>query len=632
MAIPEHFLVELRSRIGLADLIGRRVKLVKRGREYSGLCPFHNEKSPSFTVNEDKDFYHCFGCSAHGNAINFVMNTEGLSFPEAVERLAAEAGMDVPRSAPRDHEAEARRKDLYDVMQSAADYFEGQLAGLAGQDAREYIKGRSLTAATAGRFHMGYAPDGRDRLKQTLLNRDITEAQLIEGGLLIKPEDGGDSYDRFRNRLMFPITDPQGRVVAFGGRALGDQRAKYLNSPETPIFHKGNLLYNLSNARKPARDGDCLVVVEGYMDVIALDQAGLPFAVAPLGTAVTEQQMTAMWRLVAEPSLCFDGDAAGQRAAQRTAERALPLLKPGHSLRFLTLPEGEDPDSLVRNKGTDAFTELLQKGAPLSEMLWRMQAHGRHLETPEQWAGLRADMRDMVRQISDTTVRSYYGEHFKQRLETAFAPARQTSGGPFGPAGRGRDRGRNGGRNSGGWSGQSLYAPPLPAHKGLGRGRDADTQPRERMLIAALLNHPDLIHEVFEDVGELHLSSPELDNIRAAIIEKATSGVPLDLEGLRNNLQYGGTANAASRLIAELTGPGIAKLEPFARSDATLARVKKDWTSVFRRHRLEDLRQDLRQAEDNFGRDMTDATQARFLALKAAVDEATAEAASFEDS
>ncbi|MBT3533698.1 MAG: DNA primase [Rhodospirillaceae bacterium] len=625
MAIPEHFLAELRSRIGLADLVGRRVKLVKRGREHTGLCPFHNEKSPSFTVNEDKGFYHCFGCSAHGGAIDFVMNTEGLSFPEAVERLAAEAGLEVPRSQPRDREAEERRKNLYDVMQIAADWFEGQLAGMAGLDARDYWQGRGLSAETIGRFHLGLAPDGRDRMKRTLLDRGLDEAQLIEGGLLIKPEDGGDSYDRFRNRLMFPIADAQGRVVAFGGRALGEQRAKYLNSPETPIFHKGDLLYNLANARKPARDGDVLVVVEGYMDVIALDQAGLPFAVAPLGTAVTEQQMGAMWRLVAEPALCFDGDAAGQRAAQRAAERALPLLQPGHSLRFVALPEGEDPDSLVQSKGAEAFTELLQQGAPLSEMLWRMQVQSRNLETPEQWAGLRKDMRDLVRQISDGTVRAYYGEHFKKRLETAFAPAQRYSGNK---AGNDNGFGR---RNRPGWRRGPIYAPPIPAHKGLGRGQDADSVPRERLLIAALLNHPDLIHEVFEDVGQLHLSSPELDNIRQAIIEKATSGVPLDLDGLKDNLQFGGPANAASRLIAELTGPGIAKLEPFARPDATLTLVKKDWTSIFRRHRLEDLRRDLRQAEDDFGRDMTDERQARFLALKAAVDEATAEAASFED-
>ena len=623
MAIPEHFLAELRSRIGLVDLVGRRVKLIRRGREHTGLCPFHNEKTPSFTVNEDKGFYHCFGCSAHGGAIDFVMATEGLTFPEAVERLAAEAGMEVPRSAPRDVEAEARRKSLYDVMQIAADWFEGQLAGMAGPGARDYLQGRGLTAATIARFHLGLAPEQRDLMKRTLIARGIEEAQLIEAGLLIAPEDGGDSYDRFRNRLMFPITDARGRVVAFGGRALGEQRAKYLNSPETPIFHKGDLLYNLDNARKPARDGDRLVVVEGYMDVIALDQAGLPYAVAPLGTALTEHQMTALWRLVAEPLLCFDGDAAGQRAAHRAAERALPLLQPGHSLKFVSLPEGQDPDSLIRAKGTAEFSALLGEALPLSEVLWRLQVQDKNLETPEQRAGLRKDLRNLVAEISDNTIRAYYGDYFKERLQAAFAPAQSAT------AGASRRFAR---QDRPGWRGRPLFATPIAAQRGLGRGWKADTYRRERLLIAVLLNHPELIHEVFEDVGELHLSSPELDNIRRSIIEKATSGVPLDLEGLRNNLHSGGMVEATTKLISELTGPGIAHLDPLARPDTTLAQVVKDWTNVFRWHRLEDLRREFEAAEVNLGREMTDENLARFSDLQEAFKAAEAEAIRLEDS
>jgi DNA primase len=635
MAIPEHFLAELRDRVGLVDLVGRRVKLVKRGREHTGLCPFHNEKTPSFTVNEDKGFYHCFGCQAHGGAIDFVIATEGLSFPEAVERLAAEAGMDVPRSAPRDREAEERRKSLYDVMQIAADWFEGQLIGMAGAGAREYLQGRALTEASIARFHLGYAPEQRDLMKRTLLARGIEEGQLIEAGLLIAPEDGGDSYDRFRNRLMFPITDTRDRIVAFGGRALGEQRAKYLNSPETPIFHKGDLLYNLANARKPARDDDRLVVVEGYMDVIALDQAGLSCAVAPLGTALTENQMTASWRLVAEPALCFDGDAAGQRAAHRAALRALPLLQPGHSLQFVALPEGEDPDSLVRGKGSAAFMDLLAAAVPLSEMLWRMQVQGKNLETPEQLAGLRKDLRNLVGEIGDATVRAYYGEHFKARLQTAFAPApaasrQQGRGGDFARRGGGGGRGGRGDLG-GGWRRGALYSPPIPAHRGLGRGINADSVPRERLLIAALLNHPELIHEVFEDLSELRLSSPELDKIRKAMMQKATSGAPLDLEGLSDNLHNDGMAGATVRVVEELTGPGIAMLDPFARPDATLEQAAIGWTGVFRWHRLEDLRRDLKEAEEDFGRDMTDEKQSRFFALQNAVAAATTEAIGTED-
>jgi len=338
--------------------------------------------------------------------------------------------------------------------------------------------------------------------------------------------------------------------------------------------------------------------------------------------------MAGLWRLVAEPALCFDGDAAGQRAAHRAAERALPLLQPGHSLKFIALPAGEDPDSLVRAKGTAAFTDLLAAAVPLSETLWRMQVEGKNLETPEQRAGLRKDLRAVVGEIADGTVRTYYGDHFKDRLEKAFAPSqgrRQSRAeGGFNRAGYNRNWRPGSGR-------RPLYAPPIPAHRGLGQGRDADTSSRERLLIAALLNHPDLIHEVFEEVGELRLSSPALDNIRTVIIEKATSGVPLDLEGLRNNFLSGGMADAATRLIAELTGPGIAHLDPLARPDTTLARAIKDWTSVFRWHRLEDLRRDLKAAEDDLGRDMTDEKQTRFLALKEAVDVATAEAVGFDD-
>ena len=625
MAIPEHFLAELRSRIGLVDLVGRRVKLIKRGREHTGLCPFHSEKTPSFTVNEGKGFYHCFGCSAHGGAIDFVINTEGLSFPEAVERLAGEAGLEVPRFAPRDQAAEARRKSLYDVTQIAADWFEGQLHGMAGAGARDYVQGRGLTPASTGRFHLGYAPEQRDLMKRTLLSRGIEEAQLIEAGLLIVPEDGGDSYDRFRNRLIFPITDSRDRIVAFGGRALGTQRAKYVNSPETPIFHKGDLLYNLATARGPARDDDRLIVVEGYMDVIALDQVGLSCAVAPLGTALTEMQMAAAWRLVAEPVLCFDGDVAGQRAAHRVALRALPLLQPGHSLRFIALPAGEDPDSLLRSKGRAAFMDLLAGAVPLSEMLWRLQVQGKNLDTPEQRAGLRKELRELVSQVGDSTVRAYYGEHFKARLQSAFAPSRS------GPSYQGRGWGGIRGREKAGWRRGLAYFPPIPAHRGLGRGKDVDSFARERLLIAALLNHPDLIHKVFEEFSKLRLSNPELDNIRKAIIEKATSKAPLDLEGLRNNLQGGEIANASIRLVEELTGTGIAHLDPFARPGAAIDQVVKDWSNVFRWHRLDEMRRELKDAEDELGRDLTDEKQGRFFALRDAVAAATAEAVGLEE-
>ena len=360
MAFPPEFLDEIRARVPLAGVVGRRVKLAKRGREHSGLCPFHNEKTPSFTVSEDKGFYHCFGCGAHGDALGFVMRMEGLSFPEAVERLAGEAGLRVPQASPEERAAARRRADLYDVVEAAAAWFEERLAGSEGAEARAYLESRGLRRETVTSFRLGYAPDRRGMLRAALNARGLDNAQLAEAGLIKLPEapqdapdaaSAGAPRDYFLNRIIFPITDRRGRAIAFGGRALGESRAKYLNSPETPLFHKGRVLYNQARARQAAHDTGELIVCEGYMDVIALGQAGFPAAVAPLGTAITEQQIAVLWRLADEPVLCLDGDQAGRRAGFRAAERALGLLKPGRSLRFAALPEGEDPDSLVRGQG-----------------------------------------------------------------------------------------------------------------------------------------------------------------------------------------------------------------------------------------------------------------------------------------
>jgi DNA primase len=613
MAVPQSFIEELKSRIGLADLVGRRVRLTRRGREHTGLCPFHNEKTPSFTLNEDKGFYHCFGCGAHGNAIDFVMQTEGLSFPEALEKLAGEAGMQVPRSAPGDREREQRRRGLYEVMETAAEWFESQLAGIAGDGARQYIEGRGLTPATVKRFRLGYAPERRDALKSALLSRGFEEKVAIEAGMLIAPEDGGESYDRFRHRLMFPIADRRGKVVAFGGRALGEQRAKYLNSPETPLFHKGRLLYNMALAREAVHAAGSVIVTEGYMDVIALDQAGFGHAVAPLGTALTEDQMAELWRIAPEPLLCFDGDAAGRRAAWRAAERALPLLKPGHSLRFVELPAGEDPDSLVRGQGAAVFAGLLEGALPLWRVIWRHVTEGRDLDTPERRAGLRQELRDIVRRIADSTVRGYYGEQFRAELERAF------------PAGPAKAAAIAGGRGRAGWRAGGQRR--LTARAALGSGGEASPRRREMLLVAALLNHPELVHHVFDDLEQLRLASADLDNIVRGIIKSASSGAPLDLEALKNDF----SDSAVARKIEELTGPGIANLDPFARPETPLERVREDWISVFKLHRLDDLRRDLLAVQKDLEQDMTDANFERLAALKEAVARAEAEAGDLRD-
>jgi len=429
MAFPAQFIDEVRARIGLADVVGRRVKLVRRGREHSGLCPFHNEKSPSFTLNEDKGFFHCFGCGKHGSVFDFVMETEGLNFPEAVEKLALEAGLQIPEQSPQAAARAEAQAGLYDVMELAAKWFQEQLGAEAGQGARTYLRDRGVGRQAMDGFRMGYAPESRNALKQYLLARQVKEADIVEAGLIIKPEDGGDSYDRFRNRLMFPITDRRDRVIAFGGRALGDARAKYLNSPETPLFHKGRILYNFAQSRPHVRESGKVIVAEGYMDVIALAEGGFPYAVAPLGTAVTEDQLQELWKLAAEPVFCLDGDRAGWSAAIRAAERALPILKPGYSLRFALLPEGEDPDTLVRGKGPEALQQILDDALPLSEVIWRKHADGQALETPERRAGFKGELLSTARTIKDETVRDYYFQYFNERMEKSFGGAGRASGG-----------------------------------------------------------------------------------------------------------------------------------------------------------------------------------------------------------
>lgn len=421
MAFPSAFLDELKARLSIVQIVSRNVRLKRAGRgEFTGLCPFHNEKTPSFTVSEDKGFYHCFGCGAHGSAIDYVVETEGLGFAEAVEKLAGEAGMEVPQQSRAEAERARQAAGLQDAVEAACSFYESRLQGRDGADGLAYLHRRGLTDRTIRRFRLGWAPGGWRNLKQFLMNEGFSEQTLLDAGLLKKPDDDKDSFDFFRERVMFPVADRRGRIVAFGGRILGDGAAKYINSPDSDLFSKGRLLFNLSGARQPARDQDQLVVVEGYMDVIALAHAGFGQAVAPLGTAVTEDQIREMWRLVPEPVLCFDGDNAGRRAALRAAERAWPLLTPGQSLRFCFLPDGEDPDSLVRGQGRQAFDAVLRDSLPLADFIWRSLLDAQPLETPEQKAAFRAELDERVLQIGEKRVQDAYREEFDQRLKQQF--------------------------------------------------------------------------------------------------------------------------------------------------------------------------------------------------------------------
>ncbi len=608
MGFPTAFLDELRNRLPLSDLVGRRVRLVKRGREHSGLCPFHNEKSPSFTVSDDKGFYHCFGCGAHGDVIKFAMETEGLSFPEAVERLAGEAGLEVPRESPEARQRAERAATLYDVLEAAARWYEEQLAAAKGEEARGYLKGRGLDQACRKRFRLGFAPDERGLLRKALHAKGIDDEKLIAAGLMKKGEDGS-LRDYFFNRVMIPITDRRGRIIAFGGRALGESPAKYLNSPDTDLFHKGRVLYNLAGARQAmsAKSGSGearLVVVEGYMDVIALADNGFPGAVAPLGTAVTEEQIQELWKLSDEPILCLDGDNAGLRAALRAAERALPLLRPGRALRFAFLPKGEDPDSLVRGAGAQALAAILEGSESLFEALWRVRQADFDLSDPNQKARFTSEFRRTLETIKDPDVKQAYTDALFERL---------------------RSRPRTGGRGRGGWSPSRREEPArrvlditgrmasdIAANaRGYKSAVDANLRRRQEMLLLSVaINHPGLLDEIAERLASLAFASADLERLKSALLDAFAEEPGLDREGLQCHLSDQGY----SGLLEALTDRSLYVHGRFAQPDAAQAEARLGWEDVFAHLRRQQTAREIEQARRDLAEDMTDEKLAR-LAL-----------------
>ncbi len=502
---PE-FLDELRQRTTLSTLVGRSVKLTRAGREWKACCPFHHEKSPSFYVNDDKGFYHCFGCSAHGDAIRWLTDQRGLPFMDAVKELADAAGMTLPAPDPRAAEREERASKQHDVMAAAAVWFAEQLHGEGGEAARAYLDRRGVKLLTTESFGLGYAPDRRDALKTALAR--FGDAALVEAGLLIAVDDK-TPYDRFRGRLMIPIRDPRGRVIAFGGRILGAGEPKYLNSPDTPLFDKGRTLYNLDRAAGPARKAGRLIVVEGYLDVIALAQAGIAEAVAPLGTALTEAQLERLWRVVDVPRLCFDGDAAGQKAAVRAAERALPMLEPGRSLSVALLPKGQDPDDLVRSGGRAAMEAKLEAALPLVDLIWSHEQSVAPLRTPEQRAGLKRRLAERVSSVADPDIRAHYRENFRERYDQAFfarEPVRQF-----------RDK-------RAGWQAPASR-PGGTAQRIGGGGVDAVYA---RAILVGLLRHPSMIAVCAEALSVLAIEDARLDGVRAMLLDVAYHGPAVD--------------------------------------------------------------------------------------------------------
>jgi DNA primase len=563
----DRFLEELKARLRPSDVIGRSVKLKRQGREWVGLSPFTKEKSPSFFVNDDKGFFHDFSSGKHGDVISFLQETERLSFPEAVERLAAEAGMQMPAEDPQAAEREQRRQGLADWMDLAQKWFAANLRRSVGKAAREYLERRGLPEDQWERFGLGYAPNDREGLKGALVQRGAKPGELVEAGLLIAPEGGGAPYDRFRDRLMFPILDARGRLVSFGGRAMNpDDRAKYLNGPESPLFHKGAILYGLPEARRilgaASKSTQSVIVVEGYMDVIACQRAGLP-AVAPMGTALTEEQMALLWRVSPEPVLCFDGDGAGQRAAFRAIERALPLLKPDRTLSFVSLPGGADPDDLLREKGAAALREAMKLSAPLSRVLFEKErAAVGPLDTPEKEALLVANLRKAAATIADAdlarTYRDYLVGAFYQFVRPASADLKAARRTEY------RDR-------------RARKVQPLMDVTPEARAaiqRPSPPKPLVAAVIEGLIDHPSIVIERAEALGTQGFGEDKIDRLIQDLVRLAFDAESMTAGVLRSRLKAMGHED----ILAMVDQSAALSHAPFLDSGADAESVREGIT------------------------------------------------------
>ena len=579
MALPSGFLDELRARTPLPALIGRRVKLTRSGRQWKGCCPFHGEKTPSFYVYDDH--YHCFGCGAHGDGVSFVMQSQGASFIEAVEQLAAEAGLEVPRQAPDAAAAQQRMRDVRAVLDAAAATFQRRLFLPEGAQALAYLRGRGLSDDTIRRFGLGWSGEGRGALTAELGRQDIPPELIQAAGLLTEPADDRPPREMFFNRVMFPIRDRRGRTISFGGRLLGDGQPKYLNGPETAVFAKRRTLYGLEMAAPAARDGATVVAVEGYMDVIALQQAGFAAAVAPLGTALTEEQLGELWRLSPMPVLCFDGDAAGSRAAARAAELALPLLGAERSLKLAAMPAGEDPDSLIRRGGAPAFEAVVKAATPLVEALYDLLRGRAQGTTPEQRAALRARLEAAAGQIRDKVLAAEY----RRALLDRFFAARQRKGAP------------------------APIRLPRPAPT-----PDGGATERCRALLAIVLRHPALLHDVEEAFGALDLPAP-LDRLRTALLAWAASAPALDSPALIAHLHATGLATEAAQVLSAVPVP----LPACAAPDAQPADAVEGWWHFFGLMNPQRLEAEVAKARHDFQTRWDQASQRRLTALAAAL-------------
>ena len=646
MRFPRQFLDELRARLPVSEVVGRRVKLRKAGREWKGLSPFNKEKTPSFFVNDQKAMWFDFSSGKNGNIFDFLMLTEGVSFPEAVERLAQQAGIPLPVMTREAQAQEERRRTLHEVAELAAKFFEATLASRAGARGRGYLLDRGIHAPTQLKFRLGYAAGEQYALKEHLGAAKIPVEDMIETGLLVSGEDIAVPYDRFRDRVMFPIADWRGRVIAFGGRALDKEvSAKYLNSPETPLFHKGATLYNIAAARKAAHEGAPVIAVEGYIDVIAMVTAGFEATVAPLGTALTTDQLALVWRMADEPILCFDGDDAGRRAAYRAVDLALPLLKPGKSLKFAALPDGQDPDDLARSGGRAAIEDVLAAARPLAHVLWTRESETGPFDTPERRAALEARIAQVTATIADEAVRRYYKQDFVARLRQMFAPQRFAAkevGAPrrtfaermagaqmFGGRQFGsgvRLSGAVAARLPGAAEAPYVAASPQLAASPVHRGHRAAIQRREALILQATINHPRLLHDHLEELAAAEFRHADTQKLKGALIDvfahhfaddfskEGGADAKAERAALATELTRRGFAELLKRIERTITTPAVWGAGP----QAAGADVLLTWKQLIALHRQwHSLTRELKDAETALGQDNTEANYARLRDVKA---------------
>ncbi|MBI1407941.1 MAG: DNA primase [Caulobacter sp.] len=611
MRFDDRFLEEIKSRVRLSDVIGKTVKLKRQGREFVGLSPFTKERSPSFFVNDDKGFFHDFSSGKHGDLISFFQETERLSFMEAVERLAAEAGVPLPAPDPQAAEQEKKRQGLSDWMDLAAAWFEGELGRPAGREARAYLERRGLPETEWKRFGLGYAPSSRTGLKDYLIAKGARPAELVEAGLLIAPEDGGAPFDRYRDRIIFPIADARGRVVSFGGRALDpNARAKYLNGPETTLFHKGRLLYGLPEARKLLHSGGAdaaLVVVEGYMDAIACQRAGIA-AVAPLGTALTEDQMEVLWRLHPEPTLSFDGDSAGRRAANSAIDRALPLIKPGKSFRFAIVVGGKDPDDVLREQGPAALKAQLADTTPFVEQLFHRERDLEPLDTPERRAGLKVRLRKLAASIADPDLSQAYREDLLGRYEQLWPTSQPVF--TVGAAAREMSRRR--------WDGKGRATGPIgpnaETREQVSRMRNSP-RPLSAALALAALQDPHVLDDKVEQLSVRGFCDDRLSALANELVEFRFESDAVDAISVRRRLEARGFGEDVFQQLAHTARAAGAA---FLAADLEPARARRLWSMAFDLLvKLETLERAVEGAKQDLERDNDSST---FMRLKSERD------------